>query len=186
MRRWERCVASALRFLRFLVFQLVPPPCRSAVFPPPPLPAPTRPRLPTTTSVLRGAHFSGGQDEGTREEGGLWSVQERPGKTGGGAESERGVPEGKVGGRGWGWGGSRCGPLGWLYGCGARRYLLVFQPPDAADVDAAVRETEPSMGPQPHRARSRLPRERAVLILEWGSSAQRHDARSRRSVQHTL
>lgn len=81
--------------------------------PPTPLPPPARPPLPSTTSVLRGAHFSGGRS-GRQHAGGRSRLlpsepAEREGPPGGGS-ALRSVR----------WAGCGC--------CGARRrLLLVFQ-----------------------------------------------------------
>lgn len=108
--------------------------------PPTPLPPPARPPLPSTTSVLRGAHISGGRS-------GRWH-------TGGGS---RFLPSGRAESGGWRRGGSPEGGSGprsvrWAGCVAAGRggdFLFSSAAADDADADAAVRETEPSMGPQP-------------------------------------
>lgn len=55
----------------------------------------------------------------------------------------------------------------------------------AADADAAVRETEQSMGPQPLKRAHFAHRGSEQPSFENGGSSQRQDARSRQSVEHT-
>lgn len=106
--------------------------------PPTPLPPPARPPLPSTTSVSRGAHLSGGRS-GCRHTGGRRGSRCLPS----GRAERGGVPRRRLG--------SPLGAVGRLGRVSAGRgglFLFCSAAADA-DADAAVRETEPSMGPQP-------------------------------------
>lgn len=138
--------------------------------PPTPLPPPARPPLPSTTSVLRGAHFSGGRS-GRQHAGGRsrFLPSFRPGREGGSP---------------WRWLGAPLGPVGRLWVLRGEAATSCFPAPPLMLMLLSGKQNR-QWDRSPSSACTCLAAGARSPHLRMGGFTRGRDARSRRPVAHT-